>query len=155
MDIEKLKIQRTKLNERFNSELYNFLDWCSKQFPWIKDFVIFRDISWGYTKLYQYKLITNWNRYVNKKYKGEILNEDKQFFLNLNKDRILSEVDEEDKQEALASFDFDNVLHFREIFQRPDFPVETEKKIFLNMQILNKLSEKFSETTEQLEALAF
>ena len=62
---------------------------------------------------------------------------------------------DEDKEKLLEEFDFDKVLHFKEIFKRPDFPAEQEKKIWMSMQILNKLSEKFVDMSEKLENLAF
>lgn len=155
-EVDKLRLQRGKLNEKFNDELYKFLDWCSKEFPWIKDFVIFRDLTWGYTKVYQYKLIINWCKYVNDKYKDRILAEEKDFFLGLGKDDILANIDDEkDAKEILETFDFNKVLHFKEIFGSKNFSQITEKKIFTTMQILNKLSEKFMEIHTQLDKLAF
>jgi hypothetical protein len=155
-DVDKLRLQRAKLNEKFNDELYKFLDWNSKEFPWIKDFMIYRDIAWGYSKIYQYKLIMNWCRYVNDKYKNEILAEKKDFFLKLGKNDILANIaDEADTKEMLETFDFDKVLHFKEIFGSKDFSIVSEKKIFTTLQILNKLSEKFMEIHNQLEKLAW
>lgn len=155
-DAKKLINQKDAINKRFNTQLYDFLDWCSKTYPWIKDFIIYRDIVWGYTALFKYKLIKNWNQHVNIPFKEKILEEKKQYFLDLNKDTVLEQVkDDADKRQVLEEFDFDKVLHFKELFGRPDFPIEQEKKIFLNMQILNKLSEKFQEINDQAEKLAF
>ena len=155
-DVNRLRLQRGKLNEKFNDELYKFLDWCSKEFPWIKDFVIFRDLAWGYTKVYQYKLIMNWCKYVNDKYKEKILAEEKDFFLGLDKDDILANIEDENhKKDLLETFDFNKVLHFKEIFASDNFSPISEKKIFTNMQILNKLSEKFMEIHNQLDQMAF
>ena len=156
MNAQKLVNQRDAINTRFNKQLYDFLDWCSKTYPWIKDFVIYRDIIWGYTKLFKFKLIKNWNEHVNVPYKVQILKEDKEFFLNLNKDHMMEQVkDDEDKKKLLEEFDFDKVLHFKEIFKSPNFPPEQERKIFLSIQILNKLSEKFIDINARAEALAF
>lgn len=155
-DVDKLRLQRGKLNEKFNEELYKFLDWCGKEFPWIKDFVIYRDLAWGYTKVYQYKLVINWCKYVNNKYKDQILAEKKEFFLELEKDDILAGIDDaNDKKDVLETFDFNKVLHFQEIFGSKDFSATAEKRIFTSMQILNKLSEKFMEVHMQLDKLAF
>lgn len=155
-DAKKLINQRDAINKRFNTQLYDFLDWCSKTFTWIKDFIIYRDIVWGYTALFKYKLIKNWNQHVNVPFKDEILKENKKYFMDLNKDHMMEQVkDDEDKRQVLEEFDFDKVLHFKELFGRPDFPIDQEKKIFLNMQILNKLSEKFVEINDQAEKLAF
>jgi hypothetical protein len=155
-DGKKLIAQRDLFNKRFNEQLYDFLDWCSKTFSWIKDFIIYRDIVWGYTAIFKYKLIQNWNQHVNVPFKDEILKENKQYFLNLNKEHMMEQVkDDVDKRQLLEEFDFDKVLHFKELFGRPDFPIEQETKIFKTMQILNKLSEKFIETNEQIERTAF
>lgn len=155
-DAKKLINQRDAINKRFNTQLYDFLDWCSKTFPWIKDFIIYRDIVWGYTALFKFKLIKNWNEHVNVPFKEEILKENKKYFLNFNKELVMEQVkDDVDKRQVLEEFDFDKVLHFKELFGRPDFPADQEKKIFLNMQILNKLSEKFVEINEEAEKLAF
>lgn len=155
-DAKKLIIQKDALNKRFNTQLYEFLDWCSKTFPWIGDFVLYRDIVWGYTAIFKYKLIKNWYDHVNKPFKQKILDENKQFFLDLNRDHIMNQVkDDADTRQIFEEFDFDKVLHFKEIFGHPNFPPEKEKKIFVSMQILNKLSEKFTEISDQLEKSAF
>jgi len=155
MQAQRLCSQKEKINEQFNTQLYNFLDWCGKTFTWIKDFHMFRDVAWGYTKLFRHKLITNWYSHVNAHYKKQILTNDKQFFLDLNKDQLMKNVTNQDARKMLEEFDFDKVLHFKELFGSPNFNQKHENKIFTTMQILNKLSEKFHDINEQLEKMAF